>query len=55
VIIGGAWAWAVETGGIAVETDPILVFGTLLKALRDRAGMSQKQLADAVHYSASFI
>jgi transcriptional regulator with XRE-family HTH domain len=55
VNIGGAWAWAVETGGIAVETDPILVFGRLLKALRERAGMSQKQLADAVHYSASFI
>jgi transcriptional regulator with XRE-family HTH domain len=38
-----------------VETDPVLVFGKLLKALREHAGMSQKQLADAVHYSASFI
>ena len=38
-----------------VETDPVLVFGKLLKALRERAGMSQKQLADTVHYSASFI
>ena len=38
-----------------METDPILVFGKLLKALRERAGMSQKQLADTVHYSASFI
>jgi transcriptional regulator with XRE-family HTH domain len=45
----------VETGVIAVETDPILVFGKLLKALRERAGMSQKQLADMVNYSASFI
>jgi transcriptional regulator with XRE-family HTH domain len=45
----------VETGDIAVETDPILVFGKLLKALRERAGMSQKQLADIVHYSASLI
>jgi transcriptional regulator with XRE-family HTH domain len=45
----------VETGGIAVETDPILVFGKLLKALRERAGISQKQLADIVNYSASFI
>jgi transcriptional regulator with XRE-family HTH domain len=38
-----------------VETDPILVFGKLLKALRERAGMSQKQLADMVNYSASLI
>ena len=38
-----------------METDPILVFGKLLKALRERADMSQKQLADTVHYSASFI
>ena len=38
-----------------METDPILVFGRLLKALREHAGMSQKQLADTVHYSASFI
>ena len=38
-----------------METDPILVFGKLLKALRERAGMSQKQVADTVHYSASFI
>jgi transcriptional regulator with XRE-family HTH domain len=45
----------VEAGGLAVETDPILVFGRLLKALRERAGMSQRQLADSVHYSASFI
>jgi transcriptional regulator with XRE-family HTH domain len=45
----------VKTGGLAVETDPILVFGKLLKALRERTGMSQKQLADTVHYSASFI
>jgi transcriptional regulator with XRE-family HTH domain len=45
----------VETGGITVETDPILVFGKLLKALRERAGMSQKQLADIVNYSASLI
>lgn len=35
-----------------METDPILVFGKLLKALRERAGMSQRQLADIVHYSA---
>jgi transcriptional regulator with XRE-family HTH domain len=45
----------VETGGLAVETDPILVFGKLLKALRENAGLSQKQLADVVHYSASLI
>jgi transcriptional regulator with XRE-family HTH domain len=45
----------VETGGKAVETDPVVVFGKLLKALRERAGMSQKQLADVVNYSASFI
>jgi transcriptional regulator with XRE-family HTH domain len=38
-----------------VETDPVVVFGKLLRALRERAGMSQKQLADTVHYSASFI
>jgi len=46
---------AVETGGKAVETDPVLVFGKVLKALRERAGMSQKQLADMVNYSGSFI
>jgi transcriptional regulator with XRE-family HTH domain len=45
----------VETGVLAVETNPILVFGKLLRALREHAGMSQKQLADTVHYSASFI
>jgi transcriptional regulator with XRE-family HTH domain len=48
-----------HSGGVdrrlTVETDPILVFGKLLRALRERAGMSQKQLADTVHYSASFI
>lgn len=38
-----------------METDPILVFGKLLKALRERAGMSQRQLADIVNYSASLI
>jgi Domain of unknown function (DUF5753) len=31
-----------------VETDPILVFGKLLRALRERAGLSQKQLGDMV-------
>jgi transcriptional regulator with XRE-family HTH domain len=55
VNISGAHASAVEAGGITVETDPVLVFGKLLKALRERAGMSQKHLADIVHYSASFI
>jgi transcriptional regulator with XRE-family HTH domain len=45
----------VKTGGLAVETDPVVVFGKLLRALREHAGMSQKQLADMVHYSASFI
>lgn len=38
-----------------METDPILVFGNVLRALRERAGLSQKQLADLVHYSASLI
>jgi hypothetical protein len=52
MVIGGAHASSVETGGITVETDPILVFGKLLKALRERVGMSQRQLADIVHYSA---
>jgi len=45
----------VETGGLAVETDPVLVFGKLLKALREHAGMSQRQLGDTVNYSGSFI
>jgi transcriptional regulator with XRE-family HTH domain len=38
-----------------VETDPILVFGKLLKALRERAGLSQKQLGDMVFCSGSMI
>lgn len=45
----------VETGAIAVETDPILVFGKVLRALRERAGLSQKQVADLVFCSASLI
>jgi transcriptional regulator with XRE-family HTH domain len=45
----------VETGGIAVETDPISVFGNVLRALRERARLSQKQLADMVFCSASMI
>jgi transcriptional regulator with XRE-family HTH domain len=48
-------ACRVETGGGTVETDPILVFGKLLKALRENAALSQRQLADVVHYSASLI
>src|SRR5215469_8023523 len=51
--------WSLGSDGgdrrLTVETDPILVFGKLLKALREHASVSQKQLADTVHYSASFI
>jgi transcriptional regulator with XRE-family HTH domain len=42
-------------GGATVETDPILVFGKLLRALRERAGMPQKQLGDMVYCSGSMI
>jgi transcriptional regulator with XRE-family HTH domain len=38
-----------------VETDPILVFGGTLRALRERAGLSQKELAAQVYCSASLI
>jgi transcriptional regulator with XRE-family HTH domain len=38
-----------------VETDPISVFGNVLKALRERAKFSQKQLGDMVYCSASLI
>jgi transcriptional regulator with XRE-family HTH domain len=38
-----------------VETDPILVFGKALRALRERAGLSQKELAAVVFCSASLI
>jgi transcriptional regulator with XRE-family HTH domain len=38
-----------------VETDPISVFGNVLRALRERAKLSQKQLADMVYCSASMI
>jgi transcriptional regulator with XRE-family HTH domain len=52
---GGASAPAVENGGTVVETDPILVFGRLLKALRERARLSQKQLGDLVYCSGSMV
>ncbi len=38
-----------------METDPISVFGNVLRALRERARLSQKQLADMVYCSASMI
>lgn len=38
-----------------METDPILVFGGVLRALRERAGLSQKELAAKVYCSPSLI
>jgi transcriptional regulator with XRE-family HTH domain len=45
----------VETGGHVVETDPIHVFGNELRAQRERAGLTQKELADKVYCSASLL
>lgn len=44
-----------ERQGIGVETDPIAVFGDVLRSLRDRSGMSQKDLAGRVYCSASLV
>lgn len=38
-----------------VETDPVQLFGSLLRTLRERVGMSQKELASQVYCSASLI
>ena len=40
---------------IPVEADPILVFGSVLRALRERAGLSQKDLAARVYCSPSLV
>jgi transcriptional regulator with XRE-family HTH domain len=38
-----------------VETDPVLVFGSVLRTLREQAGLSQRELAARVFCSASLI
>jgi transcriptional regulator with XRE-family HTH domain len=38
-----------------VETDPAVVFGNVLKSLREKAGQSQKDLAARVYCSASLV
>lgn len=38
-----------------METDPIVVFGNVLRSLREKAGVSQKDLAARVYCSASLI
>jgi hypothetical protein len=30
---------------IAVDADPVVVFGSVLRALREKAGLSQRELA----------
>jgi transcriptional regulator with XRE-family HTH domain len=41
--------------GVAVESDPVLVFGSVLRTLREQAGLSQRELAEAVFCSPSLI
>jgi len=38
-----------------VETNPVRVFGNVLRALREKAGLSQRELAERVYCSASLI
>ena len=38
-----------------VDTDPVLVFGSVLRSLRERARLSQRELADRVYCSASLV
>lgn len=38
-----------------METDPVLVFGSVLRTLREQAGLSQRELADRVYCSPSLI
>jgi transcriptional regulator with XRE-family HTH domain len=45
----------VETNPDAVETNPVKVFGNVLRAVREKAGLSQRELADRVYCSASLI
>jgi transcriptional regulator with XRE-family HTH domain len=40
---------------IRVETNPVRVFGDVLRALREKAGLSQRELAERVYCSASLI
>ena len=40
---------------IGVETNPVRVFGDVLRALREKAGLSQRELAERVYCSASLI
>jgi DNA-binding XRE family transcriptional regulator len=40
---------------VAVESDPVLVFGSVLRTLREQAGLSQRELAEAVFCSPSLI
>lgn len=52
---GGAQARDVERAVTAVETDPRRVFGQVVKAYRERAGLTQKQLSKTVFCSDSLI
>jgi len=45
----------VETWVIGVETNPVRVFGDVLRALREKAGLSQRELAERVYCSASLV
>jgi transcriptional regulator with XRE-family HTH domain len=45
----------VETQGAAVETNPAQVFGSVLRTLREQAGMPQRELAQRVYCSPSLI
>jgi transcriptional regulator with XRE-family HTH domain len=49
------WVIGVETNPDAVETNPVRVFGKLLRALREKAGLSQRELAERVYCSASLV
>ena len=40
---------------IGVETNPVRVFGDVLRALREKAGLSQRELAERVYCSASLV
>lgn len=52
---GGIRPWRVERLGTEVETNPVLVFGSVLRILREQAGITQSRLAESVYCSPSLI
>ncbi|GAB3953216.1 helix-turn-helix domain-containing protein [Streptomyces sparsus] len=45
----------VDSGGDSDASDALKTFGSVLKALRDRAGLTQEEFAERVRYSAHYV